>query len=116
MDAHLKLLAEAGLALTEAEEAIEEADFGTARDRVDAAEEHLARLREAWPGMSTAERRIVGAAAKPVADRAAAVARRIPKRVALSEGTPEIDPDEDVEPGAAPLVTDRRPGGDPPAA
>jgi len=111
MDTHLKLLAEAGLALGEAEAAIEEAAFGTARECVDRAEEHLAALRGAWPGMTTAERRIIGAAAKPTAERAAAAIRRIPKRAALSEGAPEVDPDEDVEPGAAPIVTDRRADG-----
>lgn len=111
MDAHLKLLAEAGLALGEAEEAIDESAFDPARECVDRAQEHLAALRTAWPQMSSTERRIVGAAAKPVADRAAAVARRIPKRSALSAGTPEVDPDEDVEPGAAPIVTDHRPDG-----
>lgn len=111
MDAHLKLLAEAGLALGEAEEAIDERAFDEARERVERAEEHLAALRAAWPAMNATERRIVGAAARPVADRAAAATRRIPKRTALSQGTPEVDPDEDVEPGAAPIVTDRRAGG-----
>lgn len=108
MDAHLKLLAEAGLALGEAEDAIGESAFDAAREHVERAEEQLAALREAWPQMSPMERKIVGAAAKPVADRAATAARRIPRRSALSQGAPEIDPDEDVEPGAAPIVTDRR--------
>lgn len=111
MDAHLKLLAEAGLALGEAEEAIDESAFDAARESVERAEEHLAALRAAWPGMTSTERRIVGAAAKPVADRAAAAVRRIPRRSAFSQGTPEVDPDEDVEPGAAPIVTDRRADG-----
>ncbi|WP_372790079.1 hypothetical protein [Paraconexibacter sp.] len=116
MDAHLKLLAEAGLAVGAAEEAVEESAYGAARDLLDVAEAHLATLRAAWPEMSTAERGIVGKAAKPVAERVAEAARRIPKRTALSEGAPEVDPDEDVEPGAAPVVTDHRTDdGTPPA-
>lgn len=111
MDAHLKVLAEAGLRIGEAEEALDEGVFTQARELLDRAETALAELRAAWPQMSAAERKIIGASAKPVADRAAAAAARIPKRRALSEGTPEVDPDEDVEPGAAPVVTDQRPGG-----
>ncbi len=114
MDAHLKLLAEAGLAAGAAEEAIEESAFGAARDLLDVAETHLATLRTLWPEMSASERSIVGKAAKPVADRVAATARRIPKRAALSEGAPELDPDEDLEPGASPVVTDHRADGEPP--
>ncbi len=109
MDAHLKLLAEAGLAAGAAEEAIEESAFGAARDLLDVAEAHLATLRTLWPEMSASERSIVGKAAKPVADRVGATARRIPKRAALSEGAPELDPDEDLEPGASPVVTDLAP-------
>ncbi|MTD45011.1 hypothetical protein GKE82_12095 [Conexibacter sp. W3-3-2] len=111
MDAHLKLLAEAGLKIGEAEEALDEGVFTHARDLLDEAEAALAALRAAWPDMSAAERRIIGASAKPVADRAAAAAARIPRRRALSEGAPEVDPDEDVEPGAAPVVTDQRTDG-----
>lgn len=113
MDAYLKLLAEAGLKIGEAEEALDEGVFTHARELLDDAETHLASLRSSWPDMSTAERRIIGASAKPVSDRAAAAARRIPKRSALSEGAPEVDPDEDVEPGAAPMVTDQRGSGPP---
>jgi len=120
MDSHLKTLAEASLAVESAEEAIAESAYGAARELLDVAEGHLEGLRAAWPQMDGASRAIVGKTAKSIAERVAAAAKAIPKRSALSEGAPEVDPDEDVEPGAAPVVTDRRggdaggPGGPPP--
>ncbi len=100
MDAHLKLLAEAGLQVTAAEEAIAETAYGTAREALDVAEELLAQLRTGWPKMGAAERDIVGRTAAPLKARIEAAARLIPKRVALSEVAPEHDPEEDLEPAA----------------
>ncbi len=114
MDAHLKTLAEAGLAVGAAEEALGEGAHHSAAEHLDAADTHLAALREAWTEMGAAERTIVGRTAKPLAARVTAARTRLPKLSALSVGAPEVDPDEDVEPGAAPIVTDQRSG--PPAA
>ena len=101
MDAHLKLLADGSLHVSAAEEAVGEGNFGVARDAVDAAGAVLAELRERWPSMSEAERKIVGASAATVRARLDAVSRGIPKVSALSEGTPEVDPEQDAEPEAA---------------
>jgi len=100
MDAHLKLLAEAGLHVSAAEEAVEETAHTTARDELDLAEEQLVELRTGWPSMSQAERGIVGPTAAGLKRRMDAVAARIPKRTTLSEVAGEPDPEEDIEPAA----------------
>jgi len=100
MDTHLKRLAEAGLHVTAAEEAIEETAHQTARDELDRAEEELDALRASWGDMSGAERAIVGPTAKALTQRIAAAARRIPKRTTLTEVAAEPDPEEEIEPAA----------------
>ena len=101
MDAHLKLLADTALLVGEAEEALEGGDPGPAREALDRAGEGLAELRSRWPAMSAAERGVLGSAAGPVRARLDAAVRRLPRLVALSEGRPEHDADEDVDPAAA---------------
>jgi len=101
MDAHLKLLADASLQVSAAEEAAGEGNFQVARDAIDQAVVGLAALREAWPAMSGPERQIVGAAAVPVRARLDAVTAAIPKASALSVGTPVEDPEQEAEPEAA---------------
>jgi hypothetical protein len=100
VDAHLKLLADAGLALADAEEAGAVGESEPAAEALDRAEAALAGLRGAWAGMNAAERAIVGRAAAPLSARAERTRTRLPTRVALSEGTPERDPDEDLDPAA----------------
>lgn len=101
MDVHLKLLADASLEVTAAEEAVAEAAFQSARDRADAAAGALSALRAAWPAMGAAERAVVGPAAAGVRGRLDAVARGIPRASALSEGPAEVDPEQELEPDAA---------------
>ena len=101
MDRYLKRLAEAGLEVTAAEEAAGAGEIGQAGDALDRADEALTGLREAWPAMSPAERAIVGRAAAPLRARLDDVRARLPKRAALSEGVPERDPDEEVDPARA---------------
>jgi hypothetical protein len=98
MDAYLKLLAEAGLELARAEEAAGSGEIGQADEALDRADEALVALRADWAGMTQSERSIVGRAAPPLRGRLDDVRRRLPKRVALSEGAPERDPDEEVDP------------------
>jgi hypothetical protein len=98
MDASLKLLADASLAVTEAEEAIEEGAFTTARDRLDAAGTVLGELRSAWPQMSGGERAVVGPAARTVRERLDAAGARVPRVRALSETAPVADPEQDEAP------------------
>ena len=99
MDEHLKLLAEAGLALTDAEESIQ-ADERAAAGALDRADEHLAALRARWAGMRAAERAIVGRAAAPLKQRLDRGRKRLQPRQALSQGAPERDPEHDVDPAA----------------
>jgi len=101
VDEHLKSLAETALEVAAAEEALDAGDPGPARDALERAQAGLAALRERWPSMTQAERRILGPAAAPVRRRLDAALARLPRRTALSEGRPEHDVEEDVDPAAA---------------
>jgi hypothetical protein len=101
VDAYLKLLADAGLALDDAERAADAGETTQAEDALDRAGEALADLRSDWPAMTAAERAIVGKAAAPLRDRLDRTRARLPKRAALSEGAPERDPDEETDPAQA---------------
>jgi hypothetical protein len=98
MDAHLKLLADASLEVAAAEEALGEGAFHTARDRLDAAGVALGDLRERWLAMSSAERLVVGPAAREVRSRMDAAGARLPRISALSVGAPVEDPEQETEP------------------
>ena len=98
MDDLLKLAADAGHDISNAEDALEEDAHDSARDALDRAADRLAELRDRWPGMSAAERAIVGPSAKVVRGRLDAAAARIPARRTLSEGAAEVDPEEEAEP------------------
>lgn len=100
MDTHLKLLAEASLQVTAAEEAIAETAYEQARESLEGAEAQLAQLREGWPQMSAAERTIIAGTATPLKARIDAAAKLIPKRVALTEVVMEADPEQEIEPAA----------------
>ena len=98
---HLKVLAEASLAVERAEAAAGEGAFTAAREALDEAELELAALRERWPTMSAAERTLVGRAAAPVRRRLEALAGRMPRSSALSDAAPEDDPEQERDPAAA---------------
>jgi hypothetical protein len=99
VDAALRTLADAGLALDAAEEALSAGEATSAEEHLDAAGEALETLRAAWPDLPAAGRAIVGPAGKDVRERREALVRRLPKRRALSEGTPErADPEQDTPP------------------
>jgi hypothetical protein len=102
MDVHLKRLAEASIAVTEAEEAIAEGAFHRASERLDTAREGLAELRAGWLAMGAAERRVVGSAAVPVRSRLDAAAVRVPRLRVVSEmPAPLVDPEQEADPEAA---------------
>ena len=98
MDALLKELADASMAVGEAEEALDEGANTTARDRLDDAGAILAALRERWPELSAAERAVVGKTAAPLRARLDAAQARLPKGSALREVTAEPDPEDETEP------------------
>lgn len=101
MDDLLKRVADAGLALDRAEEAVEAGEHGAAREALDEVDEALAGLRERWPGMSAAERTLVGRTAAPLRARLDAARRRVAPLRAVSEAAPEVDPEQDEPPPAA---------------
>ena len=98
MDAALRTLADAGLALDAATEALDAGEPSTAEEHLDTAGEALDVLRAAWPDLPPAGRAIVGPAGKDVRERHEALVKRLPKRRALSEGAPEVDPEQDARP------------------
>src|ERR687887_2230395 len=98
---HLKVLAEASLAVDRAETAAGDGAFTAAREAVDEAERELAVLRARWAGMSSAERTLVGRAAAPIRRRLDALSRRMPRASALSDAAPEEDPEQERDPAAA---------------
>lgn len=98
MDALLKQLADASMAVGEAEEALEEGANTTARDRLDDAAATLADLRERWPQLSAAERTLVGKTAAPLKARLDTAQARLPKLSALSQAPAEADPEDEQEP------------------
>jgi hypothetical protein len=101
VDTYFKLLADAGLDLTRAEDAADAGEAGQAEDALERAADALARLRADWSAMAPAERAIVGPAAAPLRERLDRTRARLPKRRALSEGAPERDPDEELDPAEA---------------
>ena len=102
MDDLLKQLADAGLAVGAAEEAVEAGEHGAAREAIDRADEALADLRSRWPQMQAPERDLVGRTAGPLRARLDAVRRQVTPLRAVSQGAPEVDPEQDVEPEAPP--------------
>jgi hypothetical protein len=102
VDRDLKALAEVGLALTAAEEALDEDAAQAAVARLDEAELGLAALRAAWPAMGAGQRRVVGAAAGPLRARLDAARRRVPRRRALAQIAPEPDAEPERDPAEAP--------------
>jgi hypothetical protein len=100
VDALLKLLADASMAVGDGEEALEEGANATARDRLDAAGDILADLRERWPELSPAERKLVGQTAAPLRARLDTAQARLPKVSALTEVAPEDDPEQESDPDA----------------
>jgi phage shock protein A len=99
VDLALRTLADAGLALDAAEEALAAGEAGVAEERLAEVDEHLGAVRAHWPELSAAARAVAGPAGRAVRERHDALVRRLPKRRALSEAAPTApDPDEEREP------------------
>ena len=98
MDAALRTLADAGLALDAATEALDAGEPMTAEEQLDVAGDALETLRAAWPDLPPSGRAIIGPAGKEIRERREALVKRLPKRRALSEGAPEVDPEQDSGP------------------
>jgi hypothetical protein len=99
VDAALRTLADAGLALDAAEEALAAGEPSTAEAHLDAVEAALEQVRSAWPSLPAPARAVVGPAGREIRDRRDALARRLPRRRALSEASPaDADPEQDTPP------------------
>ena len=85
MDAALRTLADAGLALDAADEALAAQEIGVAQERLAEVDDALAIVRERWPELPAPARAVVGPAGKGLRERREAIARRMPKRRSLSE-------------------------------
>jgi hypothetical protein len=99
MDELLKRVADAGLHVSAAEEAVADARWQGARDEIDAAEDILSALRERWPQLGATERTLLGRMASPLRARLDAAQRALPRTTALVVVEAESDPEEDAEPG-----------------
>lgn len=102
MDELLKRVADAGLAVGAAEEALERGEPSAARDAVDEADAVLADLRASWPGMDAAQRALVGRTAAPIRQRLEDARRRLPPLRAVSQAAAEVDPEQELDPEGAP--------------
>jgi hypothetical protein len=102
MDDLLKRLATVSEAVAAAEAELADGSAGAATDHLDAADRGLAELRSRWPELPSRERRLLGAAAAPVRGRLDAARARVPRRAALSQAPAVVDPEQEVEPEAAP--------------
>ncbi|WP_205695943.1 hypothetical protein [Conexibacter sp. SYSU D00693] len=98
MDDLLKRVADAGLHVTAAEEALDAGERQSAEDALDAADAELTALRERWPAMGAAERTVVGRTAGPVRARLDAARKRLPPVRAVSQAPVEVDPEQDEAP------------------
>lgn len=98
MDALLKLTADAGVEVSAAEVALAQGEAGEAREALDRADDALAALRERWPGMSAAERAVIGDAAGAVRARRDSLAARLPSVRTVSDGVAELDPEQERDP------------------
>ncbi len=101
MDDELKTLATVGEALDAAEAELAEGGAGAATEHLDAAERGLAELRARWPALGGRDRTILGAAAAPVRRRLDELRGRVPKRSALTQVAPVVDPEQEEEPAGA---------------
>lgn len=101
MDTLLKLAADAGVAVSAAEAALEQGEAGEAREALDRADDALAALRERWVAMSTAQRAVIGEAAGAVRARRDALAARLPAVRTVTDGVAELDPEQERDPDEA---------------
>lgn len=107
MDVPLEQLAAVSEAVGRAEDAAEEQAWTTARAALDDVDRQLEELREAYRALGPRERGTLGAIAGPLRSRRDAVAARVPKPQAVSDGAPVHDPEQedDLDPGGAPPVS-----------
>ena len=86
------------MAVGAGEEALDEGAPTTAREELDRAGDVLAGLRERWPELGPAERKLVGTTAAPLRGRLDKAVARLPKATALTEAAPVDDPEQESDP------------------
>jgi hypothetical protein len=99
VDDALRTLAEAGLALDAAAEALAAGERTEAETLLEQADAALAAARACWPELTAPARAVIGPAGRDLRERRDGLARRLPKRRSLSDGAPlPPDPDEERPP------------------
>lgn len=98
MDVPLEQLAAVSEAVGRGEDAVEEQAWSSAREALDDVDALLDDLREVYRELGQRERATLGAIAGPLRTRRDALATRIPKPKAVSEGAAVHDPEQDDEP------------------
>lgn len=106
MDVPLDQLAAVSEAVGRGEDAVEEQAWTTAREALDDVDRLLDELRDVYRELGERERATLGKIAGPLRQRRDAVAVRVPKPKAVSDGAAVHDPEQDDDPegGAAPAV------------
>ena len=97
MQIDLNRLGTAGEHLDAVEQALDEQAFTNARAALERADLEIEAARQQWREADGPARALLGTMGKTVGERRNALAARIPKPAALSEGTPEPDEDADED-------------------
>lgn len=98
MDVPLEQLAAVSEVVGRGEDAVEDQAWTTAREALDDADRLFDELRERYRELGSRERTTLGAIAGPLRARRDAVAGRIPKPQAVSDGAAVHDPEQEAEP------------------
>jgi hypothetical protein len=105
MDVPLEQLAAVSEAVGRGEDAVADEAWTSARTALDDVDRLLEELREVYRELGAKERTTLGAIAGPLRARRDAVAARVPKPRAVSDGAPVEDPEQEADPetGGAPV-------------
>lgn len=98
MDVPLEQLAAVSEAVGQAEAAVEEEAWTSARSALDDVDRLLEDLREVYRELGAKERTTLGAIAGPLRTRRDAVAARVPRPTAVSDAAPVHDPEQEDDP------------------
>jgi hypothetical protein len=100
VDLRLPLLADINFHLDVAMEAASAGDWSTVRLNLDKAEASFEELRGVYPSLGAEEKGLMAALVAPLKARYEGLSKAVPPLTVISEGAPERDAEEDVEPEA----------------
>jgi hypothetical protein len=100
-DRYLMLLGDLNAASADADEAIKAGEYTTAGLHLDSAEDLIQQLRDEWPNIPPGPARVVtGSSVKQLQAKIDSARTKLPVRRVVSEGAPEIDPEQETDPDA----------------